>query len=595
MIGGVQGDQSVSFQAMSKKLTDMMKIVHADPAVASVVGYTGSGGGGGSSQTNTAQMFIGLKPLAKRDTMTVVSARLRRKLGHIPGGRVFLQGAQDIRVGGRQANAMYQYTLLGDSTAEVYAWAPKLLALMEKNPIFTDVNSDQQQKGLETDLKIDRQTASRLGLTMYQIDNTLYDAFGQRSVSTIYNALNQYHVVMEIAPQYLLRPSMLKQIWVSTSGAQASGSATTALGSGSVTAPTAKTGPASITPASFQNLSSTAISATNTATLPTSNASVLKANTIGITANGTVLTGVTTSSSSSSSSSSSTSSAANNAVRTAAQSSIGATGKSSTSTGAAVATSVESMVPLSAFASYGPGETPLAVNHQSQFVATTISFNMAGGKSLSDAQTAITAATQQIHIPADIVGGFAGTALVYQQSLNGEALLIVAALAAIYIVLGILYESFVHPITIISTLPSAGVGAILALMLFQIQFTIIALIGMILLIGIVKKNAILMIDFALEAERNEGMDSREAIFQAAIMRFRPIMMTTCAAILGALPLCFSFGVGAELRQPLGISIVGGLLLSQVLTLYTTPVVYLTLDRLRIRALGHPDRPHRIEA
>ena len=593
MIGGVQGDQSVSFQSMSKKLTDMMKIVHADPAVASVVGYTGSGGGGGSAQTNTAQMFIGLKPLAHRDTMTVVSARLRRKLGHIPGGRVFLQGGQDIRVGGRQANAMYQYTLLGDSTAEVYAWAPKLLAAMEKNPIFTDVNSDQQQKGLETDLKIDRQTASRLGLKMYQIDNTLYDAFGQRSVSTIYNALNQYHVVMEVAPQYLQRPSMLKEIWVSTSGAQASGSATTALGSGSVTAPKARTGPAAITPASLQNLSSTAISATNTATLPTTNASVLGANTIGITANGTVLTGISTSASSSSTSS--TSSAANNAVRTAAQSSIGATGKSSTSTGAAVATSVESMVPLSAFATYGPGETPLAVNHQSQFVATTISFNMAGGKSLSDAQTAITQALQDIHMPADIAGGFAGTALVYQQSLSGEALLIVAALAAIYIVLGILYESFVHPITIISTLPSAGVGAILALMLFQIQFTIIALIGMILLIGIVKKNAILMIDFALEAERNEGMDSREAIFQAAIMRFRPIMMTTCAAILGALPLCFSFGVGAELRQPLGISIVGGLILSQVLTLYTTPVVYLTLDRLRLRVRGHPDAPHRVEA
>jgi multidrug efflux pump len=566
----------------------MMKIVHADPAVASVVGYTGSGGGGGSSQTNTGQMFIGLKPLADRDSMTVVSARLRRKLGHIPGGRLFLQGAQDIRVGGRQSNAMYQYTLLGDSTAEVYAWAPKLLAAMEKNPIFTDVNSDQQQKGLQTDLKIDRQTASRLGLTMYQIDNTLYDAFGQRSVSTIYNALNQYHVVMEVAPQYWQRPSMLKQIWVSTSGAKASGSATTALGSGTVTAPTAKTGPAAMTPPAMQNLSSTAISASNTATLPTMNATVMGANSIGIARNGTVLTGVANSSAGT------TSSAANNAVRTAAQSSLGATGKSSTSTGAAVATSVESMVPLSAFATYGPGDTPLAVNHQSEFVATTISFNMAGNKSLSDAQTAITKATQDIHMPADIAGGFAGTALVYQQSLRGEALLIVAALAAIYIVLGVLYESFVHPITIISTLPSAGVGAILALLLFNIQFTIIALIGVILLIGIVKKNAILMIDFALEAERTDGLDSREAIFQAAIMRFRPIIMTTCAAILGALPLCFSFGVGAELRQPLGISIVGGLLLSQVLTLYTTPVVYLTLDRLRLRVMG-PDKTRKNEA
>jgi multidrug efflux pump len=385
---------------------------------------------------------------------------------------------------------------------------------------------------------------------------------------------------MEVAPQYWQRPSMLKQIWVSTSGAQPGGSASTALSSGTVTAPTARTGPAAIKPATAPSLSSLAASQSNIATIPYANPTVLVSNPTVVSANGTVLTGVT----SASSSTSAASSAANNAVRTAAQSSIGATGKGGSSTGAAVATSVESMVPLSAFSTYGPGDTPLAVNHQSQFVATTISFNLPAGKSLSDAQAAILRATQQIHLPADITGGFAGTALVYQQSLSGELMLVVAALAAIYIVLGILYESFIHPITIISTLPSAGVGAILALMLFGIQFTIIALIGMILLIGIVKKNAILMIDFALEAERNEGMESREAIFHAAVMRFRPIMMTTCAAILGALPLCFSFGEGSELRQPLGISIVGGLLLSQMLTLYTTPVVYLELDRLRFWAI-----------
>ena len=580
LTGSLQADQSISFQLMSKKLTQMMSIVQHDPAVEHVVGYTGSGSGGASAQTNTGQVYISLKSEAKRDSMDVVMARLRRALGHVAGGRLFLQPVQDIRVGGRSSNAQYQYTILGDSTAEVYAWAPKLLAQMDKDPTFVDVNSDQQQKGLETNIVVDRATASRLGLTMYQIDNTLYDAFGQRSVSTIYNALNQYHVVMEVAPQYWQRPSILNQIWVSTSGGSPSGSATTQLSGGSVAAPTALTAPAHITPAVSTSLSSTQNSASNSSAALTANPTVLVSNPTVITSNITVLgagaigTAATTASSSSSN-------AANNAVRTAAQAAIASTGHNSSSTGAAVATSSETMVPLSAFSHFGPDHTPLAVNHQSQFVATTISFNLPANKSLSDAEAAIKRDEAAIHLPSDLVGGFAGTALVYQQSLSTEKLLIAAALAAIYLVLGILYESFVHPITILSTLPSAGIGAILALMLFGIQFTIIALIGVILLIGIVKKNAILMIDFALEAERNEGMDSREAIFHAAVMRFRPIMMTTSAALLGALPLCFSFGEGSELRQPLGISIVGGLLVSQVLTLYTTPVVYLYLDRLRL--------------
>ena len=580
LTGSLQADQSISFQLMSKKLTQMMSIVQHDPAVEHVVGYTGSGSGGASAQTNTGQVYISLKSEAKRDSMDVVMARLRRALGHVAGGRLFLQPVQDIRVGGRSSNAQYQYTILGDSTAEVYAWAPKLLAQMDKDPTFVDVNSDQQQKGLETNIVVDRATASRLGLTMYQIDNTLYDAFGQRSVSTIYNALNQYHVVMEVAPQYWQRPSILNQIWVSTSGGSPSGSATTQLSGGSVADPTALTAPAHITPAVSTSLSSTQNSASNSSAALTANPTVLVSNPTVITSNITVLgagaigTAATTASSSSSN-------AANNAVRTAAQAAIASTGHNSSSTGAAVATSSETMVPLSAFSHFGPDHTPLAVNHQSQFVATTISFNLPANKSLSDAEAAIKRDEAAIHLPSDLVGGFAGTALVYQQSLSTEKLLIAAALAAIYLVLGILYESFVHPITILSTLPSAGIGAILALMLFGIQFTIIALIGVILLIGIVKKNAILMIDFALEAERNEGMDSREAIFHAAVMRFRPIMMTTSAALLGALPLCFSFGEGSELRQPLGISIVGGLLVSQVLTLYTTPVVYLYLDRLRL--------------
>ncbi|HEV2677569.1 MAG TPA: efflux RND transporter permease subunit [Aliidongia sp.] len=519
MTGSLQADQSTSFQLMSQKLTQMMDIVRKDPAVESVVGSTGAGGGGGASQANTGSVYVALKARSDRDGIDVVMARLRRNLSHVPGGRLFLQPVQDIRVGGRQSNAAYQFTLQGDNTEEVYAWAPKLLDALQKDPTLVDVNSDQQQKGLETELIIDRATASRLGITAAQIDNTLYDAFGQRAVSTIFNALNQYRVIMEVAPRYWQSPDMLNQIWVSTSGGAASGSATTNLPGGLVTA----------------------------------------AGTAG------------------------SSSGASDSARNAAQNSISSTGKGSGSAGAAVSTGKETMVPLSAIAHFGPGNTPLAVNHQSQFVATTISFNLPAGKSLSDASDAINKAMADLKMPADMIGTFAGTAQVFQSSLDDEKLLIGAALAAVYIVLGVLYESYVHPLTILSTLPSAGVGAVLALMLFQIDFTIIAMIGVILLIGIVKKNAILMIDFALEAERVRGLDSRAAITQACLMRFRPIMMTTAAALLGALPLAFAYGDGSELRQPLGVSIVGGLIFSQMLTLYTTPVVYLYLDRLRPRA------------
>jgi len=572
LTGSLQADQQISFQLMSKKLAQMMSIVQHDPAVTNVVGYTGSGGGGASAQTNSGNIYVSLKSESERDTLDVVMARLRRKLAVVPGGRLYLQAVQDIRVGGRQSNAQYQYTILGDNTAEVYEWSPKLLAALEKDKTFTDLSSDQQQGGLETNLVVDRDTASRLGLTMYQIDNNLYDAFGQRSVSTIYNALNQYHVVMEVAPQYWQLPSMLKQIWISTSGGTASGAQTSALAGGSVSYGAATSVPTPTVAATRPPqpvLSSYEDSQSNAGTALASHVISLAEN-------------------SGSSSSASSSTAANNAVRTAAQSAIATTGSSTASTGAAVATSAETMIPLSAFVKFGPANTPLAVNHQSQFVASTISFNLPANKSLSDAQAAIARAVQAIHMPGDLVGGFAGTAAVFEQSLSNELVLVLAAVVAIYIVLGLLYESFVHPITILSTLPSAGVGAVVALMLFGIQFTIIALIGVILLIGIVKKNAILMIDFALSAEREEGMSSRDAIFQAAAMRFRPIMMTTCAALLGALPLCFSFGEGSELRQPLGISIVGGLIFSQALTLYTTPIVYLTLDRWRLRGRSPRD-------
>ena len=588
MIASLVADQSVSFQLLSQKFTQMMSIVEHDPAVQHVVGSAGSGSGGRASQLNTAAIYMSLKPLGQRDGIQVVMGRLRRELGRIPGARLYLIPVQDIRVGGRSSNATYQYTILGDTTAEVYKWAPKLLAELEKDKTtFTDLNSDQQQNGLETEVTVDRDTASRLGLTMYQIDNTLYDAFGQRSVSTIYQALNQYHVVMEVAPQYWQRPSTLNQIWVSTSGGQPSGSATTQLSAGSVSAGTARgvtVASVAQTPPVTPSLSSAAASAANSGASISNNVVSLSNNVVPL-----ALSAASTSSTTSSSSS--TSSAANNAVRTAAQATIASTGNSSASTGSSVATSVENMIPLSAFAKFAPGNTPLAVNHQSQFVAATISFNLMPGKSLSDAQASIQRAVQAINLPSDLIGGFAGTALVFEQSLSNEVLLVVAALAAVYIVLGILYESFIHPLTILSTLPSAGVGAVLALIMFDIPFTIIALIGVILLIGIVKKNAILMIDFALQAEREYKMESREAIFHAAVIRFRPIIMTTTAAMLGALPLCFSFGEGSELRQPLGISIVGGLLVSQVLTLYTTPVVYLYLDRLAQVWSGRRGRAH----
>ncbi len=527
LIGAITADQSISFQSMSQKLTQLAAIVQKDPAVDSVVGFTG-GGGGGRSQTNTASAFVSLKPLSSgRPAVGVVIARLRRALAGVAGAQLFLQAVQDIRIGGRQSNALYQYTLQADSSADLYAWAPRLTAAMMRDHRLVDVNSDQQQSGKETDLLIDRDTAAKLGVTPSQIDNTLYDAFGQREVSTIYAALNQYHVIMEVEPRYWQSPDTLKDIYVSTSGGSASATASSNLLPGEVSATTRNT----------------AIGA--------------------------------------SAATSSTSSTASAAVRNAATNSIANVGNGSSSSGAAVSTAKETMIPLSAIASYKTGNTPLAVNHQGPFVATTISFNLPVGMSLSDAQAAVVEAEASIKMPASVHGSFAGTAQVFQQSLANEPILVAAALAAVYIVLGILYESTIHPITILSTLPSAGVGAVLALMAFHTEFSIIALIGVILLVGIVKKNGIMMIDFAIALEREQGLDPRTAIVQACRLRLRPILMTTMAAMLGALPLALSFGDGGELRRPLGISIVGGLLISQVLTLYTTPVIYLYLDRLRI--------------
>jgi multidrug efflux pump len=455
--GNVQASQDTSFPALLAKLNMFMRIVEKDPAVENVVSFTGGGRGG-----NSANMFVSLKPLSERKASAQeIIARLRPKTAHIPGAQLFLSAVQDVRVGGRQSNSDYQYTLQGDNVAELMSWSPKLEKEMHKLKEVRDVSSDQQNHGLQATVIIDRQTAARLGVSLAAIDTTLYDAFGQRQVSVMYSGMNQYHVVMEVDPKYSISPASLSSVYVHSSGGRD--------------------------------------------------------------------------------------------------------------------------VPLSAFASFGIDQTPLSIPHQGQFPAVTISFNLAPGVSLGEATAAIEELERTMSMPSSIHPGFQGTAQAFQASLKNEPMLILAALLAVYIVLGILYESLVHPITILSTLPSAGVGALIALLITNTEFTIIALIGIILLIGIVKKNAIMMIDFALEAERKEGKSPFDAIREACLLRFRPIMMTTMAALFGGLPLALGAGVGSEMRRPLGIAIVGGLIVSQMLTLFTTPVTYLYLDRLRWRA------------
>ena len=459
IVGGVQGPQDASFAQMDNSIRQLVDVVAADPAVANVIAFTG-----GAGPSNGGFIYIALKPLEVRKvTAPEIINRLRPRMRRLPVASAFLQAAQDLRIGGRQSNALYQYTIQSDNVRDLSTWGPILLAQMKKLSILQDVNSDQQNSGLEEFLTYDRTTAARLGITPQSLNSSLYNAFGQAQVSIIYKQLNQYYVVLEVAPRYWQSPEGLQYIYLRTSD-----------------------------------------------------------------------TGV---------------------------------------------------IPLAAVTKAQAGTTPLTVNHTGLFPSVTVSFNLAPGFALSDAANAITEMEQNLGAPSTVRGFFSGTLLAYQQSLGSEPYLILAALLAVYIVLGILYESLVHPLTIISTLPSASVGAMLALMLFKTDLNVISIIGIVLLIGIVKKNAIMMIDFALVAEREHGMSTSDAIFQACMLRFRPIMMTTMAALFGALPLAFGTGTGSELRRPLGLAIVGGLIVSQVLTLYTTPVVYLFLDNLRLRIQG----------
>ncbi len=550
LIGRVEGEQSISFQNMQQKLIDVQNVVVADPDVLSVAGFTGGRG------TNQAQVYIQLKDIAVRhDSNDQTIARLRNKLKGMVGARFFAFSAGDVRAGARSSSSQYQYTLQSDDSQLLYEWEPRIEAALKRRSELTDLDSDVSQGGQAVSVVIDRDSAARLKLTPQLITNTLYDAFGQRSASIIYNALNQYHVVMEVAPRFWQDPSILSQMWVSAASGTATGSASSNLIRVVNTASSASGG-------SSNGGGSGAGSIANTATVAQTGTGIASA-TSGTTSGTTSATAVST---------------AAQSQRNANSNSLA--GGKAASSGSAVSSSVETMIPLSAVTRFVPTTTPLQVSHDGGFVATTISFNTPAGGSLSAATRAIDETMAQLRVPATIHGAFAGNAQQLQQTSASYPFVVLAALFAVYGTLGVLYESYIHPLTILSTLPSAGVGAILALQLFGEEFSLIAMIGVILLIGIVKKNAILLIDFALNEEREHGATPYEAIYRACRLRFRPIMMTSFAAALGAVPLVLGTGYGNELRRPLGLSVVGGLIVSQALTLYTTPVVYLYLDRMR---------------
>jgi multidrug efflux pump len=500
--GGLRADQSISFQAMQEKLRQLVNIIRADPAVDTVVGFTGGSRAGGGF------LFVNLKRGSDRaEKGQAVIARLRPQLATVTGVSLFLNPVQDLRMGGRQSNSTYQYTLKSDNVADLRLWASRLAEAMKRQPALTDVDTDQQENGVEVYVQVDKDSAARLGINSRDIDNALYNGFGQRQVATIYDELNQYRVIMGVAPQYTRSPLALKDIYVPARGT-----------TGSIGTPVNST-------------------STTSTTITTTSAS---------------------------------SSTINPGLRDQAS-------------GQPVSATATTMVPLSAIAKFAERPTASAISHQDAELATTISYNLAEGRNLGDGEAAVRQAEAEIGLPINVRGSFQGTARAAQDSQKEQPMLILAALVVIYILLGVLYESLVHPVTVLSTLPSAGVGAVLALLIFKMELSIIALIGLFLLIGIVKKNAILIIDFALDAERSRGLSPYQAVREACLLRFRPILMTTLAAGLGALPLAIGFGEGAELRRPLGISIIGGLIASQVLTLLTTPVVYLLLDKLRRRS------------
>jgi multidrug efflux pump len=501
--GMVLASQSISYHAMQQKFQKINQLVLKNPNVDTVGGFIG-----GTNAINNARLFVSLKPLGVRHaTADQVIGQIRRTLGNIPGVRLYLQSAQDITVGGRQSGAQYQYTLTADNQTDLDKWVPPIVAALHKLPILTDINTDQQDNSMQASVNVNRDTAARMGVNFDSIDQGLYDAFGQRQVSTIYKAANQYHVVMELAPEYWTDPASLQAIYIPAGAPSATGSGA---GTGSGTSPAVA---ASASPASAAGLGASAVAAAAAATPST-----------------------------------------------------------------AALTSGQPLVPLSAMAQYSIQRTAISINHQGTFPAVTVSFNLRPGASIGQATQQVDAAVAQLRMPASIVGAFAGTAQVFKQSVASEPLLVLAAILSVYIVLGILYENLTHPLTILSTLPSAGVGALIALLLTGTQLSIIALVGVILLIGIVKKNAIMMIDFAITEERQNNLSPEQAIVRACLVRFRPIMMTTVAAMLGAVPLVLGSGYGSEFRKPLGIAIIGGLLFSQMLTLYTTPVIYLWLDR-----------------
>ena len=562
LVGGLQVDQASSFQLTSDKFIRLQKIIKSEPDVDHAVGFTGAGGG---------FMFMSLKPKDQREpgmTSDGVAAKLRPKLMRVPGVSLFLMVPQEFRTGGRQSPAQYQYTLQSDDLSALRVWSEKLFTQLKKSPVLTDVNSDQQVHGLENFITLNRDYASRMGVTSQALDNVLYDFFGQRQVSTIYNPLNQYFVVMEAEPGFTQYADSFHETWIPPV-AQSSATASSPAVSARLSAPSVLSKP--VNPALQGPQDPTlGLFARDPAPTPWMKLSAPSANTSGAASASTG--GATVSASQSGLTGSSTALSGAGTART-------TTGNGQLQTGQAITTSAERMIPLASISDWGPNNTPISVSHQGQSVATTLSFNLAPGYSLSDAQKVVREASATIGMPNAVHGGFQGTAQQFQDSLSSQPLLILAALVAVYMVLGILYESYVHPITVLSTLPSAGVGAVLALMLFHIEFTIIALIGVILLIGIVKKNAILIIDFALQAER-AGATPMEAIYRASMLRFRPILMTTVAAVLGAVPLALGLGEGGEIRQPLGVTIIGGLVASQVLTLLTTPVVYIYMDRLR---------------